>query len=152
MLSQKDYSINRLFCRKKLLILTGFTIRNTKNKLLKCLVIWSRKVNNNSIVKVVNLEDTQLVIWEAIQIFNTERKIKWWISNRYRCRNKKWNNKTNKMNKIKNNSKIKWTHNRNLFKQIKMLKISQKTTSKSLNKTIKMSQMMMLNNKSKMNE
>ena len=120
MLLPKDYLISKQFYRKKLLILTGFIIKNIKNKLLRCHVVRSQVINNFK-VKEVNLVAIVRATWEVIQTSNTVlvinrwcrrkmNKIKWKWNNNNKCKKKK-NNNINKKLKIYSNNNSKWRKN-----------------------------------------
>ena len=113
MLSPKDYLISKQFYKKKLLILTGFIIKNIKNKSLKCHVVWNQEMHNFK-VKEVNLVDTVQATWEVIQISNMVLKINRWCKRKMNKIKWKWKIKNNKKLKIYNNNN-KWTINQTLL-------------------------------------
>ena len=105
--SPKDYLINKQFYRKKLLILTGFIIRNTRSKLPKCHVVWRDTKVNNMLVKVVN-SHTLPVTWGVILTFksnmtcnsNKWKNNKWWKIMPKKYNNNLLNNKKKPLNNL----------------------------------------------------
>ena len=128
MLSLKDYSISRLYCRKKLWILIGLITKNTRGKSLKC---QNKEVI--SIVKEANLEGIVQVIWEVIQTFSM-RNNKWWNNNKCKSNNRcKWiNNKCKRWTSRKSNKWMNKNRSSNLSNNNQKHKLRNLSKIKSL--------------------